>query len=66
MTTAPATLQRPSGWATAVRVVVLLLAAWLALHLLDPARLSFVSNFVLVFSSILIEAIPFILIGAAV
>lgn len=55
-----------SGWRTVARVTAGLVVLWVALHVLDPARVAFVSNFFLVFSSILVEAIPFVLIGAAV
>lgn len=50
----------------AVAVVGGLVAAAITLQLADPTRLPAVQNFVLVFSSLLIEAIPFILLGALV
>ena len=53
-------------WRTPARVAVGLIALWAVLHVVDPARVAFISNFFLVFSSILVEAIPFVLIGAAV
>lgn len=56
----------PAGWRTVLRVAGVLVLLWLALHVFDPSRFAFVSNFFLVFSSILVEAMPFILIGAAV
>lgn len=49
-----------------VGVVGALLALGVLLQLADPTRLPAVQNFVLVFSSLLIEAMPFILLGALV
>ncbi len=49
-----------------VGVVGTLLAVGVVLQLADPTRVPAVQNFVLVFSSLLIEAIPFILLGALV
>jgi uncharacterized membrane protein YraQ (UPF0718 family) len=64
---ASASETRPlDGRRTVAGVVVALAVLWLALHIFDPARIAFASNFVLIFSSILVEAMPFILIGAAV
>lgn len=48
----------------AVAVVVTLAAAGLALRALDPARFGWLQNFLIVFSSLLVEALPFILLGA--
>ncbi len=52
--------------APVVAVVGGLTAIAVVLQLADPTRLPAVQNFVLVFSSLLIEAIPFILLGALV
>lgn len=49
-----------AGWAGVVTVLVVLL------RLLNPARTPAVQNFFLIFSSLLIEAIPFVLLGAVV
>lgn len=48
-------------------MVVLALAALAAgLQLADPSRIPALQNFILVFSSLLIEAVPFVLLGALV
>ncbi|HET7482323.1 MAG TPA: permease [Actinomycetota bacterium] len=52
---------RPIGTATAALVAVGVL-----LHLLDPTRVATLQNFFLVFGSLLIEAMPFVLLGAVV
>src|SRR5687768_2327185 len=43
-----------------------LAAVGIGLNLIDPARVPALQNFLLVFSSLLIEAMPFILLGALV
>ena len=48
----------------AVIVVLTLAGAGLALRLLDPSRFAWLQNFLIVFSSLLVEALPFILLGA--
>ena len=50
----------------ALPVALGLLALGAALRLFDPTRITGVQNFLLVFASLLIEAIPFILLGAVV
>ena len=54
------------SWRLALGMVGGLVAIGAALSLGDPARVAGVSNFFLVFGSLLIEAIPFILLGAVV
>jgi uncharacterized membrane protein YraQ (UPF0718 family) len=48
----------------AIAVMVTLAAAGLALRLLDPARFAWLQNFLIVLSSLLVEALPFIMLGA--
>jgi uncharacterized protein len=55
---------RASSARHAVAVVVTLAAAGLALRLIDPARFGWLQNFLIVLSSLLVEALPFILLGA--
>ncbi|MEA2434567.1 MAG: uncharacterized protein QOG54_2024 [Actinomycetota bacterium] len=55
-----------ASWRTAAGVVVALAAIGIVLHVTDPQRIAAAQNFVLVFGSLLIEAMPFILIGAIV
>ncbi len=61
-------LRRPhdASWVNAAVVVAALAAITLLLQLLDPARIAGLQNFLLVFSSLLIEAVPFVLLGAVV
>ncbi len=60
-------LPRPTGSRAPVAMVVLALAALAAgLQLADPSRIPALQNFILVFSSLLIEAVPFVLLGALV
>lgn len=47
-------------------VVVALAALAVGLQLADPSRIPALQNFILVFSSLLIEAVPFVLLGALV
>ena len=66
-----ADVARPLPRGTASRAPVYavvggLIALALVLQVADPSRLPAAQNFVLVFSSLLIEAIPFILLGALV
>jgi uncharacterized protein len=53
-----------SSWFELVAALGALVAAGLLLHAAAPERLPAVANFILIFSSILIEAVPFVLIGA--
>lgn len=55
-----------AGWRYALGAAGGLVAVGLALHLADPARAAGVANFGIVFSSLLIEAVPFIALGAVV
>jgi uncharacterized protein len=51
-------------WRYGVAAVLGLLVAGFALRITDPQRIDMLQNFILVFSSLLIEVIPFILLGA--
>ncbi|HEX2049848.1 MAG TPA: permease [Actinomycetota bacterium] len=55
-----------SAWRRPALVAAALAAFGVALSLADPGRVAGVQNFVLVFSSLLVEAIPFVLLGAVV
>ena len=55
-----------SAWRRCALVVGALAAFGVALALADPGRVAGVQNFVLVFSSLLVEAVPFVLLGAVV
>ncbi|MDQ3951996.1 MAG: permease [Actinomycetota bacterium] len=57
---------RGASWASAGPVLAALAAAALLLQLFQPGRVAEVQNFLLVFSSLLIEAVPFVLLGAVV
>lgn len=61
-------LRRPGGtsWGNAGAALAALLATGIAFQVLDPARVAGIQNFLLVFSSLLIEAVPFVLLGAVV
>jgi uncharacterized protein len=61
----PAT--RPtSAWRNGVIAVAGLVAFGLALHFSGPERVAGLQNFMLIFNSLLLEAMPFILLGAIV
>jgi uncharacterized protein len=53
-------------WSPALGVIGGLVALGVLVHFLDPARVASVANFAIVFASLLIEAMPFILVGAVV
>ena len=53
-------------WASAGLVLAALAAVAVALRLLDPNSVAGAQNFLLIFSSLLIEAVPFVLLGAVV
>lgn len=53
-------------WSTPLLVVAALVLAALAVRVLNGAGVAAVQNFLLVFGSLLIEALPFIVLGAAV
>ena len=55
-----------SSWALAVGLVVGVVALGLLLRAIDPARVAWARNFLLIFSSLLIEAVPFVVLGALV
>ncbi|HYP23863.1 MAG TPA: permease [Actinomycetota bacterium] len=57
---------RDASWGNAAMVVVALGGAALLLQVLDVERIAEAQNFLLVFSSLLIEAVPFVLLGAVV
>jgi uncharacterized protein len=57
---------RSSSWAPGAIMVLSLALVVVILRTTDPLRVAAVQNFVIVFSSLLIEAIPFILLGAMV
>jgi len=63
---APATARLESGYRYAGFMVLALVGFGAALYVFDPANVAGVQNFFLVFGSLLIEAIPFILLGAVV
>lgn len=63
----PVTLpETRKSWRVLATVVISLLLFALALYLADPARFAWMTNFLLVFNALLIEATPFILLGALV
>ncbi|HWL65956.1 MAG TPA: permease [Actinomycetota bacterium] len=55
-----------SAWRRSFVAVAALAGIAVVLNLLNPARIPALQNFLLVFSSLLIEAMPFILLGAVV
>lgn len=60
-------LPRPTrSRAPAATVVLALAALGAGLQIADPSRIPALQNFILVFSSLLIEAVPFVLLGALV
>ncbi len=58
--------QRNASLRPVAGVVLGLTAIGALLHLLEPGRIAAAQNFLLVFSSLLIEAVPFVLLGALV
>jgi uncharacterized protein len=54
------------SWGNVAIVLVALVLLGFALRAFDPTRLAGVQNFFLVFGSLLIEAVPFVLLGALV
>ncbi len=62
---APPLVHRP-GWRSGGLVLVALIAAAVALRLLQGAGIPPLQTFLLIFTSLLIEAFPFILLGAVV
>ena len=56
----------PGSWRVLATVFAALIALAVLLRLVDPVRFAWSSNFLLVFNALLIEATPFILLGALV
>jgi uncharacterized membrane protein YraQ (UPF0718 family) len=48
----------------AIWVILMLAAFGIALRLVDPSRFAWLQNFLIVLSSLLVEALPFVLLGA--
>jgi hypothetical protein len=51
-------------WRTAASIAAMVVVGAVALHVFSPQNVGWAHNFLLVFSSLLIEAVPFVLIGA--
>jgi hypothetical protein len=51
-------------WRTAASIAAMVVVGAIALRVLAPQNVGWAQNFLLVFSSLLIEAVPFVLIGA--
>jgi uncharacterized protein len=60
------TLERPAGWRGVIVLALVAAAVAAAVRLADPGRVGGLENFIVVVSSLLIEAFPFILLGALV
>ena len=60
------TTPRTGSWRTVVAVGAALAVAGTGLRLLDAAGVAALRNFLIVFASLLVEALPFIVLGAAV
>jgi hypothetical protein len=56
----------PRSWQLMATVFGALVLLAVVLRIVDPVRFPWASNFLLVFNALLIEATPFILIGALV
>ena len=57
---------RTAPWRSVLAGLALLVVAGMMLHATDPEKIAWIQNFMLVFSALLIEAFPFILLGALV
>jgi uncharacterized membrane protein YraQ (UPF0718 family) len=57
-------LRSEATWRTAASVAAMVVVGAVALRVLAPQNIGWAQNFLLVFSSLLIEAVPFVLIGA--
>src|SRR5687768_6761040 len=55
-----------NSWRPAALALAGLAGIGIGLNLIDPSRVPALQNFLLVFSSLLIEAMPFVLLGALV
>ncbi|HET8525052.1 MAG TPA: permease [Actinomycetota bacterium] len=59
-----AQLTRPADWRTVVGVGAMLVAVALVVSVGDPGRVAWVRTFFVIFGSLLIQALPFVLLGA--
>jgi uncharacterized protein len=59
------TVPRAAGWRTIVAVAAALAVVAVGLRALDAAGVAALRNFLIVFASLLVEALPFIVLGAA-
>src|SRR3954468_409899 len=57
-------LRSEATWRTAASIAAMVVVGAVALRVLAPQNVGWAQNFLLVFSSLLIEAVPFVLIGA--
>jgi hypothetical protein len=62
----PSATRRAGGWGPLVGVLTIVLVLGSALRLVDPTRLPWLQNFLIVAGGLLIEALPFVLLGALV
>lgn len=62
----PLSAPRIPAWRNGIIAVVALVAFGMAIHLVSPGQVAGLQNFLLVFNSLLLEAMPFILVGAVV
>ncbi|MEX1046566.1 MAG: permease [Actinomycetota bacterium] len=62
----PAGTRRGASWRTLLLVGGALVAGAMLVRAADPDRIAWIQNLLLVFSSLLIEALPFVLLGALV
>lgn len=58
--------EQRSGWPMVLVTVAALATLGAVVHLTDPGRIPALQNLLLIFGSLLVEAVPFILLGAAV
>ena len=59
-------IQEENSWGLLGAAVAGLVAIGLLLRIVDPAQIASVQNFFIIFGSLLVEALPFILLGAVV
>jgi len=62
----PSTARRAGGWRPVLPVLAVIVALGATLRLVDPARLPWLQNFLIVAGGLLVEALPFVLLGALV
>ncbi|HYG71937.1 MAG TPA: permease, partial [Actinomycetota bacterium] len=55
---------RPISNRTAVLVVIALLTGGFALRLIDPQQVAWIRTYLVIFGSLLVQAIPFVMMGA--